>query len=94
MGDSAGKELQKAEMKKASRRRHVGRLKRESTHGMNGACILSKWVTVVGYCDDDDGPNRVKRTLISLKVMLSSCNAVCLYTCICIQKPLFAHRAA
>ena len=43
---------------------------------------------------DDDGPNRVKRTLISLKVMLSSCNAVCLYTCICIQKPLFAHRAA
>ena len=34
MGDSAGKELQKAEMKKASRRRHVGRLKRESTHGM------------------------------------------------------------
>ena len=59
-----------------------------------GACILSKWVTVVGYCDDDDGPNRVKRTLISLKVMLSSCNAVCLYTCICIQKPLFAHKAA
>ena len=45
---------------------------------------------MVGYCDDDDGPNRVKRTLISLKVMLSSCNAVCLYTCICIQKPLFA----
>ena len=34
MGDSAGKELQKAEMKKASRPRHVGRLKRESTHGI------------------------------------------------------------
>ena len=34
MVDSAGKELQKAEMKKASRPRHVGRLKRESTHGM------------------------------------------------------------
>ena len=34
MGDSAGKELQTAEMKKASRPRHVGRLKRESTHGI------------------------------------------------------------